>query len=200
MSSKGLERMKLGAVWRWLVDSSRWAWITLGGGLLIMYLLTLTPGVQGGDAGELQFVPHILSLPHPTGTPLYILLGKIWTLLPLGPSAAWRMTLLAAVSATGAAILVYQITHMIYRHPVPALVAGLSLGLGLTFWEQALLADKYAFNALPGPALGTDALTRDLAPACDDVRPQPDPSPHDGALCTVPRCLRVVARAGGTVA
>ncbi len=140
--------MKLGAVWRWLVDSSRWAWITLGGGLLIMYLLTLTPGVQGGDAGELQFVPHILSLPHPTGTPLYILLGKIWTLLPLGPSAAWRMTLLAAVSATGAAILVYQITHMIYRHPVPALVAGLSLGLGLTFWEQALLADKYAFNAL----------------------------------------------------
>ena len=140
--------MKLGAAWRWLVDSSRWAWIALGGGLLTLYLLTLTPGVQGGDAGELQFVPHILSLPHPTGTPLYILLGKIWTLLPLGPGVAWRMTLLAAVSATCAVILAYQIVYATYRHPVPALVAGLSLGIGLTFWEQALLADKYAFNAL----------------------------------------------------
>jgi hypothetical protein len=139
--------VNLGRAWRLVVDRDRWAWIVLGAGVLVVYLLTSSPGVQGGDPGELQFVPHILSLPHPTGTPLYVLLGKVWTLLPLGPSVAWRMTLLAAVSATCAVILVYQTSYMTCRHPVPALAAGLSLGIGLTFWEQALLADKYAFNA-----------------------------------------------------
>ncbi|MFN2130574.1 MAG: DUF2723 domain-containing protein [Anaerolineae bacterium] len=140
--------MKLGRMWHLVVDRDRWVWILLGAGVLAVYLLTMNPGVQGGDPGELQFVPYILGLPHPTGTPLYILLGKLWTLLPLGPGAAWRMTLLAAVSATCAVILVYQAVYATYRHPVPALAAGLSLGIGLTFWEQALLADKYAFNAL----------------------------------------------------
>ncbi len=36
----------------------------------VVYLVTLSSGVLGGDAGELQFVPPILGLPHPTGYPL----------------------------------------------------------------------------------------------------------------------------------
>jgi hypothetical protein len=131
-----------------------WAWVPLLIAVLVVYLRTLTPGVVGGDPGELQFVPAILSIPHPTGTPLYILLGKLWSVLPLGPTVAWRMNLLAAVSAALACVVVY---FTVYRadelrprapHPVPALGAALSVALGLTFWEQALLADKYAFNAL----------------------------------------------------
>ena len=58
------------------------------------------PGVLGGDPGELQFVPYILGLAHPTGTPLYVLVGKLWSLLPVGPTVAWRMNLLAAVAAS----------------------------------------------------------------------------------------------------
>ena len=81
-----------------------WAWIPLLIVLLAVYLRTLTPGVVGGDPGELQFVPAILSMPHPTGTPLYILLGKLWSMLPLGPTVAWRMNLLAAVSAALACV------------------------------------------------------------------------------------------------
>ncbi len=138
----------------------KWAWLPLLIGVMIVYLRTLTPGVVGGDPGELQFVPAILSIPHPTGTPLYILLGKLWSMLPLGPTVAWRMNLLAAVSATLACLVVYFTVyqadavhpadglHPHARHPLPALGAALSLAVGLTFWEQALLADKYAFNAL----------------------------------------------------
>ena len=74
--------------------------------VLIVYILTLSPGALGGDPGELQFVPAILSIPHPTGTPLYLILGKIWSLLPLGPNVAWRMNLLAAVSAALAVLVV----------------------------------------------------------------------------------------------
>jgi hypothetical protein len=127
---------------------TRWVWMTLLAGVLTVYLLTLAPGTLGGDPGELQFVPYILSMPHPTGTPLYCLLGKLWSMLPLSPSVAWRMNLLAAVSASLAVVMVYHCVYMLFERPVPALAAALSLALSLTFWEQALLADKYAFNAL----------------------------------------------------
>ncbi len=126
------------------------AWIpwALAVGVLLVYYRTLAPGALGGDAGELQFVPYILSMPHPTGTPLYVLLGRLWSLLPLGPSVAWRMNLLAALSATGAVLTVYACVQLRAKHPAAAVGAALSLAFGLTFWEQALMADKYAFNAL----------------------------------------------------
>ena len=133
---------------RLLAVRSRWVQIALLLVVLVVYLLTLLPGVAGGDPGEMQFVPRILSLPHPTGTPLYLLLGKVWSMLPLGPSVAWRMNLLAAVSAALAVVTVYHTVYANSGQIVPSLVAALSLAFGLTFWEQALLADKYAFNAL----------------------------------------------------
>lgn len=116
--------------------------------VLAIYILTLTPGVLGGDVGELQFVPHILGLAHPTGTPFYILLGKLWTILPLGPSVAWRMNLLSALAAALAVLIVYYHLYWRTRRVISALVAALCLAFGLVFWEQATMADKYAFNAL----------------------------------------------------
>jgi hypothetical protein len=125
-----------------------WVSIALFGGTLAIYVLTLTPGVLGGDVGELQFVPYILSMAHPTGTPLYCLLGWLWTRLPLGPSVAWQMNLLSAVFASLAVVVVYQTVTWLVRRRVPALIAALGLAWGPVFWEQATMADKYAFNAL----------------------------------------------------
>ena len=115
--------------------------------ILTVYLLTLMPGVTGGDPGELQFVPHILSMPHPTGTPLYCLLGSLWSRIPLGSSVAWRMNLLAAASAAAACVALFAAVYLIAQRLVPALAAAFCLAFGVTFWDQALLADKYAFNA-----------------------------------------------------
>lgn len=113
-----------------------------------MYVLTLAPGVLGGDAGELQFVPYILGMPHPTGYPLYVLLGRLWSSLPLCPSVACRMNLLSAVSGSLAVLLVYLGVRLRVRRQLPACGAALSLALGPVFWDQAIGADKYAFNAL----------------------------------------------------
>jgi hypothetical protein len=132
---------------KWL-RGPRWIWGLLFAGLLSVYGLTLSPGVLGGDVGELQFVPYILSLAHPTGTPFYCLLGKLWTLLPLGASVAWRMNLLSAVLAGLAIVVVFQTAYELAGRLLPALTAALSLALGAVFWEQATMADKYAFNAL----------------------------------------------------
>jgi hypothetical protein len=49
----------------------------------VVYLRTMLPGVSVGDWAEMQFVPAQLSVPHPTGYPLYVLLGKLFSLLPV---------------------------------------------------------------------------------------------------------------------
>jgi Protein O-mannosyl-transferase TMEM260-like len=139
--------MSLERDWRVALRRVPWMHLALFVGVMAVYLLTLAPGVLGGDPGEYQFVPYILSMAHPTGTPIYILLGKLWSSLPFGPSVAWRMNLLSAVSASLATVTVYHHVQWRTRRVVPALAAALSLAFGLTFWEQATMADKYAFNA-----------------------------------------------------
>ena len=40
---------------------------------LALYLRTMLPGIAFDDWGEMQMVPHVLGVPHPTGYPTYIL-------------------------------------------------------------------------------------------------------------------------------
>ncbi len=144
----GEEQMSVQSRARRAIRRIPWLPAALFAGLLLIYVLTLTPGVLGGDVGELQFVPFILGLAHPTGTPFYCLLGWLWTRLPLGPSVAWQMNLLSALFAALAVAVVYFTIRRLTKRTVPALVGALALGLGPVFWEQATMADKYAFNAL----------------------------------------------------
>lgn len=116
--------------------------------LLVCYIRTLMPGTVGGDAGELQYAGPLLALVHPTGQPLYVLLGKLWSAaLPVG-SIAYRMNLLAAVSAAAGCAALAWFVGRIYGLPVIGAAAGLTLGFGATVWGQAVLADKYGFNVL----------------------------------------------------
>jgi hypothetical protein len=115
---------------------------------LAAYAHTLLPGAVGGDAGELQYAGPLLALVHPTGQPLYVILGYLWShLLPIG-SVAYRMNLLAAVSGAAAcAVVAYTLVRLSRRFWI-GLSGGLALGFGATFWSQAVIADKYAFGAL----------------------------------------------------
>src|SRR4051812_40806092 len=49
--------------------------------LLIVYALTLAPGVTLWDSGEFLAAIKTLGIPHPAGTPLYILVAKCWSFL-----------------------------------------------------------------------------------------------------------------------
>src|SRR5262245_41092945 len=70
--------------------------------LFLLYARGACPTIYVGDSGELVAAVHTLGIPHPTGYPLYVLLGKLWTLaLPFG-SIAWRMSVFSAVCAAAA--------------------------------------------------------------------------------------------------
>jgi len=120
-----------------------------------VYVASLRPGLDFWDTGELQTVPYILGIPHPSGFPAYVLIGWVWShVVPFG-DVAYRMNLLAAVGmalaagaiagvlrewdvepvfALGAAVL-FAVTRIPWKHATHADVHALALGvMGLAFW------------------------------------------------------------------
>jgi hypothetical protein len=123
-------------------------WVATGvfGLCLTVYVLTLAPGVLGGDSGELQYIPYILGVAHPTGYPLYTLLGWLWTHGVVVGDVAYRMNLLSAVlGASTAAVLYLIVQHLTSRH-APALLAAVLFAFSPTFWMQAIVAEVYTLN------------------------------------------------------
>ena len=71
----------------------------------VVYLLTLAPSVVEIDSGELAAVQYNLGVAHPTGYPLFSLLGWLWSHIPLGMSKIYQLNLLALLYCTGAIFL-----------------------------------------------------------------------------------------------
>ena len=113
----------------------------------LVYLLTLSRGVLGGDAGELQFVPPILGLTHPTGYPLQVLLHFAWSHLPFA-NVAYGLNLLDALLAAAAVGCTVGVARQLGTGRAGAALAGLSLAFGELWWSQAVRGDKYTLNGL----------------------------------------------------
>lgn len=114
---------------------------------LTVYVRTLAPGVLDGDSGEWQYMANILGIPHSTGYPLYVLLAKSVTLVPLG-NPAWRVNLLSALCAALTVPLVYLLAKRVARTTVPAVLAATFFALMPTLWGSATFAEVYALNTL----------------------------------------------------
>jgi len=143
-------------------------------GIFLIYLKTLTPDIGFHDSGDMIPASFHLGICHPPGYPFYCLLGKLWmTLMPIG-NIAYRMNILSALCAALACMMVYFIilkvgaglvparvrivnqgtgqTQGLSLHQlsslIPAIVGVLMLAFAVTFWEQAVVAEKYTLNAL----------------------------------------------------
>lgn len=133
-------------VWRWPAPGWRgYALLLLA--LLPVYLLTVAHTVGRDDTFEFQVVTPQLGIVHPTGYPLYLLLGRLFTLLPLD-SVAWRLNVASIVYATLAACLMYTLLLRWWQRPLPAILGAVVTGLTPTLWGQAIVAEVYALHAL----------------------------------------------------
>lgn len=136
------------------VPESRWIGpLLVGGSLLTAYLLTLQRTVGRADTFEFQVTAPVLGIAHPTGYPLYTLIGGLFSVLPLG-QVATRINLTSVVSAVGAGILLFILMRRILKLPFSvALPGAIWVGLTPVLWSQAIVAEVYAFNALLASAI-----------------------------------------------
>jgi Protein O-mannosyl-transferase TMEM260-like len=113
----------------------------------VVYLRTLLPGIAFGDWGEMQTVPHVLGVPHPTGYPTYILLSWLAHLVPIG-SIAFRANLLSAVLVASALAVTVAILVRLGIRPLIAAGAALALGAVGTVWAAATVAEVNPLHLL----------------------------------------------------
>jgi hypothetical protein len=109
------------------------------------YVRTLAPGVVAGNSGEYQYVAAILGIPHSTGYPLYTLLSKAFTLLPIG-SVAYRVNLLSAAAAALAVAAVYALVLRLTGRRLLSGAMALGFAFAANFWSAALIAEVHTLN------------------------------------------------------
>ena len=136
-----------------MVDSDvigeRRAPIIVGVFLLFVYIITLAPGVTYWDSGEFLAAIRTLGIPHPPGTPLFILTANAWAKL-LGPilGFAYSINLLSAIStATACALFAWLLTRWT-RDPGAAAAGGISAGLMSSVWLNANETEVYSPSLL----------------------------------------------------
>jgi len=112
-------------------------------GPLALYTATLAPGVDFWDIGEMQTVPYVLGIAHPTGFPLFVLGGyAISHVLPFG-TPAWRMSFACAVASATAAYALYIFVRALCDDARIACAAALAFALGDIVWVHAVRADVH---------------------------------------------------------
>lgn len=133
-------------------------------GGLGLYLATLAPGLLPADGGEFQLVGAVLGIAHPPGYPLYTLLARAFTLLPIA-TEAWELNLLGALTgALTLAVVARAVRRETGSAPAGLLAAG-ALGLSATFWAQATTTNIRALTALFTALLLALAMEWRRAPA-----------------------------------
>lgn len=82
----------------------------------IIYLLTLAPDLNFTDAGELAGVCATLGIAHPTGYPLFAILGYFWTHIPLPFTKIYMMNLFAAITTAISVAIFFKIVLLLQNY------------------------------------------------------------------------------------
>ncbi|MEP7000073.1 MAG: DUF2723 domain-containing protein [bacterium] len=125
----------------------------VGGALLLVYVTTMAPGVTFWDAGEFIAAAHSFGIPHPPGTPLFVALGRVWTLALGGVLGVARASnLLSAVCTALAGVCAVSLVVRDggrARDVAWGAVAGaLCAGLMSSVWANATETEVYAVSLL----------------------------------------------------
>ncbi len=125
--------------------------------VLAGYVFSLAPSVTFWDAGEFIAAMKVLGIPHPPGTPLFILLGHVWAeMIPFG-EYAWRTNLMSATFSAAAAGFWFLVVRETLGRLVPddapradwirtggGAAAAIISAFGFTNWQNSNETEVYA--------------------------------------------------------
>ncbi len=141
------------------VSSPSLAGAIVGLGAFLVYLRTLAPTVTFIDSGELATAACRLGIAHPTGYPLFTLLGSVVSRIPFAAEEIVRLNVMAALLCAAGIFVFFLLVHRLLEsgggdHPVAPrlLLLGASAGGSIllafseTYWSQALSIEVYSLH------------------------------------------------------
>src|SRR3954468_21889318 len=146
---------------------------------LVLYLVTLAPSTAMWDTSEYIAAAYTLGIPHPPGNPLFVIVGRVFSILPIAGSVAVRINVLAAICSAVSAGMWFLITERVlagwlterWQRIVGGSVAALIGASAFTVWSQSVVNEKVYTVSLLGLALVSWLIVR----WCDDpVGPKAD--------------------------
>lgn len=142
--------------------------------VLFIYILTMAPGVIHIDSGELSAVASTLGIAHPTGYPLFTLIGFFFTKLFFFTSKIHSLNILSALYTVGGFIFLVKINQLILKNlqyqpkiekkqkkkivtenvlsetktTILSIIGGLTVAFSKTFWTQSTSVEVYSLHIL----------------------------------------------------
>ena len=129
-----------------------------------VYVLTMEPTGSLWDTGEFISCAYKLGIPHPPGAPLFILLGRLFTLFTPGDAAIGVNLLSALSSGFTIMFLFWTITHFgrrlvqkgteelqgnqLFTVMAAGVVGALAYTFSDSFWFSAVEGEVYALSSL----------------------------------------------------
>ena len=124
----------------------------------VVYALTVQPTLAFWDCGEFIACAYILGIPHPPGTPVFILLGRVFSLIPFVDDISYRITYISVISSAFTALFSYLLTVRLVGYffgekrddksnrmiaYIGGVAGGLFVAFGRTNWANAVEAEVY---------------------------------------------------------
>ncbi len=128
----------------------------------VIYFLTVAPTVSFWDCGEFIACSFRMAVPHPPGAPLYLLVGRIFTLIPIFTDIAKRVNIISTISSAFTVMFLYLIIVIMikqfmknlnegfakYLPYLSAAIGALTFAFTTSFWFNAVEAEVYAPSML----------------------------------------------------
>lgn len=116
--------------------------------ILFLYIIGVSPSVYGGDSGDIILASWFGGVAHPPGYPLNVILGWIFTHLPIGGTVAYRANLLAAFFQAANFLLMFFILKKMTRNYVASLLGALILAFNPLYLLYAHIIEVFQLNIL----------------------------------------------------
>ena len=153
--------------------------------VFVLYVITLAPSTAMWDTSEYIAAAYTMGIPHPPGNPFFVILGRVFAVLPIAPNVAMRINILAALCSAGAAGMWFLITERVlvgwlperWQRIVGGSLAAFIGATAFTVWAQSVVNEKVYTVSLFGLALVSWLIVR----WCDE----PDGSKADRLLVTI---------------
>jgi hypothetical protein len=128
--------------------------------VLLLYIITLGPSTAMWDTSEYIAAAYVVGLPHPPGNPFFVLIGRVFSIMP-GMSPAFWVNMLAATCAAVSAGFWFLITERVLVSWLPGrrqrilggALAALIGATAFTVWSQAVVNEKVYTVSLVGVAI-----------------------------------------------